>query len=150
MENTDLKVKNAVCCHKDGFNCAQAVFSTYAKELGIDHTTALKVSAAFGGGISRRGETCGAVTGALMVIGFRAGQIYAEDKAAKERTYELGKEFMKKFKLRNNLLLCRELLGHDISTPEGLKAIKENDLSDICNRLIKNSIEILDDLPSNP
>jgi len=138
------KAKIAVCCHKKGFNCAQAVFSAYAKELGIDEVTALKVSAAFGAGISRMGETCGAVTGALMVIGFKYGQIGADDKLAKEKTYELGKEFMNKFKLHNSSLLCKELLGHDISTPEGLKAIRETDLSETCNKLITDAVELLD------
>ena len=144
MKNTNNKVHDAVCCHKKGFNCAQAIFSAYAKELGLDEVTALKVSSAFGAGMSRMGETCGAVTGALMVIGFKYGQIDADDKLAKEKTYELGKEFMKIFKSRNNSLLCKELLGHDISTPEGLKVISETDFSDTCNNFIKDAVEILD------
>jgi len=129
-----------------GFNCAQAVLSAYAKDLGLDERTVLKVSGAFGGGMSRMGETCGAVTGALMVVGCKYGQVNADDKCAKERTYELGKEFMKEFKLRNKSLLCKKLLGYDISTPKGLKAIRENDFSDICNKLIKDSVEILDNI----
>lgn len=146
MNNTKNKTQDAVCRHKKGFNCAQAVFSTFAKELGLDEKTALKVSGAFGGGMSRMGETCGVITGALMVIGCKYGQINAEDKDSKEKTYELGKEFIKKFKLRNKFTLCKELLGHDISTPEGLKAIRENDFSDICNKLIKDSVEILEEM----
>jgi C_GCAxxG_C_C family probable redox protein len=144
MKNTNNKAHDAVRCHKKGFNCAQAVFSAYAKELGVDEVTAFKVSSAFGAGMSRMGETCGAVTGALMAIGFKYGQIDADDKLAKEKTYELGKKFMKIFKSRNSFLLCKELLGHDISTPEGLKAICEGDFSAICNKLIQDSVEILD------
>ena len=148
MKDTNNKVRDAVCCHKKGFNCAQAVFSTYAEEFGLDEKIALRLAGAFGGGMSRMGETCGAVTGALMILGFKYGQIDADDKCSKERTYELGQEFMKKFKLRNKFLLCKELLGYDISTPEGLKAIRENDLSDTCNKFIKDSVEIIDDMLS--
>ncbi len=148
--SSNNKVQHAVQCHKSGFNCAQAVLSAYAHELGFDETTALKVSGAFGGGMSRMGETCGAVTGALMVLGLKYGQVRTEDKSAKERTYALGKEFMDKFKLRNQFLLCKELLGHDISTPEGLKAIRENDFSNVCNKIIKDSVEILEDMLSHP
>lgn len=137
-------------CHKSGFNCAQAVLSAYAHELGFDEITALKVSGAFGGGMSRMGETCGAVTGALMVLGLKYGQIRAEDKSAKEKTYTLGKEFMEKFRSRNKFLSCKELLGHDVSTPEGLKVIRENDFSETCNKLIKDSVEIVHDILSSP
>ena len=57
------KAKQAAYCFNNGFSCSQAILSTYGKELGMDRETALKVSGAFGGGMARMAETCGAVAG---------------------------------------------------------------------------------------
>ena len=48
------KPDQAVATFNNGFNCAQAVFSTYAEEFGIDRTIALKISCGFGAGMGRR------------------------------------------------------------------------------------------------
>lgn len=75
-------VERAVSSFKEGFSCSQALLSTYGPEPGVDRRTALRVSGAFGGGICRMGETCGAVTGALMVVGLKYGRTMAEDEEA--------------------------------------------------------------------
>ncbi len=62
------KVDCAVACFSEGFSCSQAVFATYAKDMGMDYEMALKVSQAFGGGMGGMKGECGAVTGAYMVI----------------------------------------------------------------------------------
>jgi C_GCAxxG_C_C family probable redox protein len=111
MNNID----HAVSCFKEGFNCAQALLSTYGSQFGLDQEMALKAAGAFGGGMGRMGETCGAVTGAFMIIGLRHGKIKSEDEQTKEKAYSLVREFVEKFKSRNGSVLCRELLGCDIS-----------------------------------
>lgn len=95
------KVEQAVSSFKEGFSCSQAVFSTYSMELGLDRETALKVAAPFGVGMGRMGETCGAVTSAFMVLGLKYGRIKAEDEETKEKTYDLVREFVKRFESRN-------------------------------------------------
>ena len=50
------------------YNCCQSVFLPFAERAGMDHETAARVAAVFGSGMNR-GATCGAVTGALMVLG---------------------------------------------------------------------------------
>ena len=47
------------------FHCSQAVLAAFADELGITEQQALKIGACFGSGM-RKGEVCGACTGALM------------------------------------------------------------------------------------
>ena len=49
-------------------NCAQSVLTAFSDELGLDRNTALRLARGFGGGMGRTGKTCGAVTGAYMVI----------------------------------------------------------------------------------
>jgi len=143
MSNVEI----AVASFKAGLSCSQAVLSAFAPGLGLDRQTALRVAAAFGGGMARMGQTCGAVSGALMVIGLKHGHVAAQDKAAKEKTYALVREFVDQFRARNGSLLCRELLGYDIGTPEGMQLILEKGLTaSICPRLVRDAAEILERL----
>jgi C_GCAxxG_C_C family probable redox protein len=140
-------VQIAVASFTEGFSCSQAVLSALAPQLGLDCETALKVAGAFGGGMARMGLTCGAVTGALMVIGLKYGQVKAGDKEAKEKTYALVGEFVEQFKARHGSIACRELLGHDLGTPEGMRLIKEKGLLEsLCPRLVKDATEIVEQI----
>jgi C_GCAxxG_C_C family probable redox protein len=112
---------------------------------GLDRETAFKVAGAFGAGMARSGETCGCVTGALMVIGLKYGKTRKDDDDSRERTYALAQEFMDAFQDRNRSLLCRELLGADVSTPEGIAAVREGDLfRTACPKFVKDAGEILE------
>lgn len=143
MDYADL----AIACHKEGFNCAQSVLAAYADQFGLDREMALKVAGAFGGGMGRMGETCGAVTGALMVIGLRHGQATAEDKQAKETSYAMAREFADRFKDRHGCLDCRDLLGCDIGTPEGMQQAREQQLfATRCSQYIQDAAEIVEQL----
>ena len=142
------KVKQSVSCFKEGFNCAQAVFSAFAVEMGMDRDTALKVAQGFGGGMGgQMGEVCGAVTGAFMVIGLKYGRTRVDDAQAKLKTYALVQEFARRFKERNGTILCRELLGCDLSTPEGQRtAIDKKVFSAVCPRFVQDAAEILEEI----
>ncbi|MFH0790041.1 MAG: C-GCAxxG-C-C family protein [Candidatus Omnitrophota bacterium] len=141
------KVEDAVMCFKQGFNCAQALVSTYGPELGIDREIALKISAGFGAGMGRKALVCGAVSGACMIIGLKYGGIEMKDKAAKEKTCELVREFMKRFTLLNNSVICKELLSRDISTLGGLKSARDNKLIDSrCSKFVRDAAEIIEQI----
>ena len=119
----------------------------YGGRSGLDRETALKVAGAFGAGMARTGETCGSVTGALMVIGLKYGKTRKDDDDCRERTYALAQEFMDAFQDRNGSLLCRELLGVDVSTPEGIAAVRERDLfRTACPKFVKDAGEILEEI----
>ena len=97
--------------------------------------------------MAQMAETCGAVTGAFMVIGLKYGKTEAEDDNAKKKTYGLVKEFCTKFKARNKSIICRELLGCDISTPEGMKYVKDNKLVDkVCPKYVRDAAEIIEEI----
>lgn len=140
-------VEKAVSCFKEGFMCSQAVLSTYAEQLGLDRKDALKVSAAFGGGMGRMGETCGAVTGAFMVIGLKYSRTAIEDRESHEKTTRLVREFVDRFKSINGSIMCRELLGCDLSTPDGLKTFVDKKLRDsLCTKFVRDAAEIVEQL----
>ena len=141
------RVERAVSLFKKDFSCCQAVLSTYGPQFGLDHETALKISGAFGGGMGCMGETCGAVTGAFMLIGLKYGKTRAEDEQTKEKAYSLVREFVGKFKSRNGSIVCRELLGYDISTPEGRNLAREKGVfATLCPGLVHDAVEIIEQM----
>jgi C_GCAxxG_C_C family probable redox protein len=124
-----------------GFNCAQSVFSAFAGRYGVSSELALRLASAFGAGVARQGELCGALSGALMVIGLQYGQVRPE---GKEQLYGIAREFMDRFQVQHGSLLCRELLGHDISTPEGLQAARDaNAFAKECPLLVDETAKAL-------
>lgn len=141
------KVKSVVSCFEGGFSCSQAILSIYGEELGLDRETAMKIASAFGGGMGHMGETCGAVTGAFMVIGLKYGNTNAGDRKSKAKVYGLVKEFVTRFKLRNGSIVCRELLGCDLSTKEGLKRAKKQEVFVIrCPKFVRDAADIIEDI----
>lgn len=130
----------------NNFNCSQAVFTAFATEMGIDEELALKIATQFGGG-ARKGEMCGAVSGALMVLGLKYGHCHSDNAEEKARAYRISEDFMNRFILKNGTVVCRELLGYDISLPEDMKKIKELNLfKTTCPEMIKCATEIVDEM----
>lgn len=126
------------------FNCAQTVLSLFAPELGIDQKTALRIASGFGGGMNCA-ETCGAVTGAYMVIGMKHGHA-TPDPDEKAHTKMLVKKFNERFKEVHGSLICKQLTGFDISTPEGSAAASEAGVFESrCPAFIKTSCKILEE-----
>jgi len=125
-------------------NCAQSVLLSHAEDLKLDRTTALRIALGFGGGMAMA-ETCGAVTGAYMVLGMKAQfgeksiqEIKTETKAAVRRFKEL-------FIAKHGSLKCKKLLGVDISTPEGSSVANEKNLfNTVCSELVGSAAEILE------
>ena len=124
-----------------GFNCAQAVFSAFAEDAGVSNELALKLTAPLGGGMARAGETCGALSGALLALGLR----YASDRPeGKEEMYSVARAFIEQFRAQHGTLVCRELIGHDISTPEGLQAAREhNSFGTVCPLIVEQTARAL-------
>jgi C_GCAxxG_C_C family probable redox protein len=140
-------VERAVSCFKNGFNCAQAVLSTYGPSPEFGRKAALRLATPFGAGMARMGDTCGAVMGAFMVIGLKHGKARRDDDDAKEKTYELVHAFVEEFRSRNTSIVCRELVGFDVSTPNGLKRAEEEQVFEtLCPNLVQDAAEILEEI----
>lgn len=143
-ENQASRKNLALSRFSEGFSCSQSVLAAFAPDLGLELDPALRVAAAFGGGMGRTGRTCGAVTGALMALGLKYGATRGDDKATKERTYALAREFLARFEALNHGTGCSELLGVDISTAEGHSAARAADLfKTTCPALVASAAAIL-------
>ena len=118
--------RDAEAMFKKGFGCAQAVLTCCGRSFGLPEETAKRMASAFGGGMGMMGLTCGSVTGAFMAIGLKHAQTDAADNAPAGRAGRLAREFTRQFKQLHGSICCNELLGLDISTPEGVqKAVSE-------------------------
>jgi C_GCAxxG_C_C family probable redox protein len=130
-----------------GYACSQSVFAAFADSMGLDEEKALKIAAPFGGGIARNAGICGAVTGAIMTIGLKHGNYIQGDKEAKTLTYEKVNLFLKIFNKKYGTTICKDLLGHDISTTEGFEYIHSHpEFEEKCTSIVKSAIEILEDI----
>jgi C_GCAxxG_C_C family probable redox protein len=142
MEKTEM----ALDLFNSGFNCAQSVFAVFSEDYSLPQETALKIACGLGGGV-RSGEVCGAVSGAVMVIGLKYGHYLQTDLKSKELCYSETVEFLDQFRKRNNSIVCREILGVDISKGDGREqAANKNLFKTVCNNMIISAVEILEDM----
>jgi C_GCAxxG_C_C family probable redox protein len=141
------KIDTALSLFNQGFNCAQALLIAYGIELGLNRETALKIATPFGGGMGLMGETCGAVTGAFMVIGLKYG-ITTPDRNEKIKTYELIGRFVEEFKSSSAVhsIVCNELLGFDISSKKSHNHDTGDIINEKCPHYVKKAAEILEEI----
>jgi len=132
------------------FTCSAAVFSAFAPDLGLDAETAKKIACGFGAGISKTGNICGAVSGAIMVIGLKYGKCVEGDDAATEKTRGLTRQFITEFTRKNGSISCTELLGYNLSSPDEYAAASESGIFlEKCPALVRDAADILENILSN-
>lgn len=103
----------------EGYNCAQAVFGAFCEDFGIDLNTGFMISSGFGGGISRRREVCGAVSGAVMALSMIHGYTDSQATEEKRKLYEEVRGVLSAFEDETGSIICRELLNLEekVSSP---------------------------------
>ena len=107
------------------YNCAQSVLVPFARQLGLTEEQAFALGAHFGSGM-RHGSTCGALSGALMVLGLLG---FGEEQAH---------ALLRDFRARHGALDCAHLL----------KAAQEQGVArkDHCDGLVLEMVAWLDNL----
>jgi C_GCAxxG_C_C family probable redox protein len=139
------KADEALACFKKGFTCSSAVFSAFSDDLGLDRKTAMKIGCGFGAGISKTGNICGAVSGAIMVIGLKYGKTKLGDDAATENTRALARQFIREFAAKNGSVNCTELLGYNLSDPAEYEKAREKKLFVTkCPELVRDAAAIIE------
>ncbi len=140
------KSEQAVSLFGNGYNCAQAIIKVFGEDLGIDDQTAKTMGRPLGGGFGHLGEMCGAVTGAAMVLA-HSSAIPDDEQEARRETDSLVQALATDFKTRNGCLTCRELLGAEIGTKEGMKEITEEELvGKRCPGFVKDAANFVEKL----
>lgn len=139
------KSDDALASFMARFTCSASVFSAFSGDLGLDPGTARKIACGFGAGVSETGNLCGAVSGAVMVIGLKYGKTEPGDEAATEKTRALVREFIDEFTRRHGSINCTELLGYDLSDPEEYEEAQKSGLFlSLCPELVADASAILE------
>lgn len=92
---------------KEDWNCAETVLigADRAYKLGLDRQS-YKLAAGFGGGMATGEHTCGALTGAIMALGFLFVKERAHESA---RIKELTAELFERYQKEMGSLVCNPL-----------------------------------------
>lgn len=140
------QVKEAVDLFKGGCACSQAIAAVYGPARGLDRAKAMQVAAGFGGGM-HLGSTCGALTGAFMVLGLARGGADCTTREGRQAVYNAVADIGRRFAARNGSTDCPELLGCDISTAEGMKKAQGQGLiKSLCPKFVQDAAEILEEM----
>jgi len=139
------KSDDALASFRKGFTCSSAVFSAFSDDLGLESETALKIACGFGAGISKTGNICGAVSGAIMVIGLKYGMVKTGDDPATENTRALTRQFIQEFAAKNGSVNCTELLGYNLSIVDEYEKAREKKLFVTkCPEYVRDATAILE------
>ena len=126
------------------FHCSQAVLAAFADECGITESQALKLGSCFGSGM-RKGDVCGACTGALMVLGLLYGYDDPSIQGDKLRADRVNDMMMERFAERRGSCLCNVILGCDIATPERVVHALDNNLfTELCPKVVADAVDVLE------
>lgn len=136
----------AIEYYSQRMNCSQSVLAAFAEECGISEEEAFRLGSCFGSGM-RKGEVCGACTGALMVLGLLYGQSHIGDQEERRRSNRICLLMMERFMEANGSYICNDLIGYDMSTPEGAQKAREEHLfTDFCPGMVASAVDILEEL----
>jgi C_GCAxxG_C_C family probable redox protein len=130
-----------------GYNCAQSILLSFADDLKFSKELAQKMAAGFGGGMGKRQETCGAVTGAIMVLGMIKGEEVNNNDELKSAAYGGVKDLTREFVASYKTTRCRDLTGCDLNTPEGEAKFKEEKIMEnVCAGCVQKAVQIVENL----
>ena len=142
-----LRSEKALDLFRKDYNCAQAVLMAFASDIQTDPDVLKKISSGFGGGMGRLQKTCGAVTGAFMVLSLYAGNSCENNNESKDLSRELIRNFHKQFIAIHNVSDCRTLLDCDTNTEKGQALVTELNLSEkVCEACIKDAVYVVETL----
>jgi C_GCAxxG_C_C family probable redox protein len=140
------EVELAVDLFRQGCACSQAILGAYGPRYGLKENDALRLAAGFAAGM-RRAETCGAVTGAMMVLGLACCRGSGRTLEERRGVYDAVTSFAQQFRQEQGFLACRELLGCDITTPEGARTAEEGRLFQTkCVELVRSAATLLEEM----
>ncbi|MCP4021779.1 MAG: C_GCAxxG_C_C family protein [Desulfobacteraceae bacterium] len=142
------KVKKAIDLSMKGYMCSESIVMAFADEFDLDPEIATRISGGFAGGMAQ-GKTCGAVCGAIMIIGLKYGAGLVRNQYAKDRCFQITQEFSHRFIKRRKTLECGQILAMNNinpTDPEEMKHLREKKL---CDKIIKDAAQILEDILLN-
>ena len=118
-----------------GYDCSQVVFRHFAERFDLSEDEANRIAACFGGGM-------------MLAIGMKYGHT-KEEGLMDQKNVMIGKymEFKNRFEQEYGSVNCKEIIGYDVSTPEGLQgALDSGKMTEFCPCLAEKVIQITEEI----
>ena len=128
----------------DGYNCAQAVAVAFCDLTGLGQKETARMVSAFGGGMGRMREVCGAVSGMLFVLSYLYGYDTPGDDASKKVLYTHVQDLAGQFREQVGSIICREILKNPSSDPNPTPRNAEFYAKRPCARMVFTAADIMD------
>lgn len=128
-----------------GYMCSESIVAAFSRLYGAQSETAIGMSTGFAGGMVH-GKTCGAISGAIMVISLRLGPGISRDQYSKELCIQAVRALFHRFKQRRKTVECRELLlinNVNYDNPHEMKNLKGKG---ICESIVRDVAELLEEI----
>lgn len=143
------RADRAVACFDAGFSSAQAICQAYGEEFGLSRETAGGIAAGLGAGVARTDNLCGAVSGAILIIGLALGGDIGDPRPARMRTYTAVQDFIAAFTAAQGSISCTALLGYNLHNPEEVAmAHASGAVARVCPVLIRTAADLLEEMLS--
>ena len=134
-----------------GYNCSQSVAVAFHKEMGLTERQAAKLASAFGGGMGRMREVCGAVSGMLLVLSQLYGYDTPGDDASKKVLYTHVQALAGQFREENGSIICREILKNPPSDPNPTPRTADFYAKRPCAKMVMTAARLLEQfMEENP
>ncbi len=144
------EVEQAVSLYKQGYTCTQSILASFGGSYSIPQGLAFRIGEPFGAGLSCTGGMCGAVTGAIIVLGLQYGSTRSNDDVARAVTYQRVQELIQRFTQLHGSIQCPDLLGYNLSDPQQLQAVWEQGLfTQLCPSLVGDAAQVLAEMLAN-
>ena len=128
-----------------GYNCAQAVAVACCDVTGLDEKQTAKMVSAYGGGMGRLREVCGAVSGMLFVLGCLYGYDNSDADETKKELYTQVQGLAAGFREQCSSIICRELLDNPPSDPNPSPRTAEYYKERPCTLMVKTAAVLMDE-----
>jgi len=144
----DLKVTHYM---QLSHNCAQTSFLVLSEQFGLGNTDMVKALTPLPG-IAERGETCGAVTGALLALGLVFGRDNLSDWEAYRDSLKPTNEFCDRFVEEMGSTMCSDIIESkfgqrlDLKKQDDLNQFQKSDATRKCGKVVQTAVRIAADL----
>lgn len=129
----------------EGYNCAQSVAMAFSDVTGLTPEATARMVSAFGGGVARMREVCGAVSGMAFVLGVLYGYDRPDDNAGKRALYQLTQSLAERFRAEHGSIVCREILKNPPADPNPTPRTEQFYHARPCARLVMSAAALLDE-----
>ena len=131
--------------HMKGYNCSQSLLAAFSDLTGLSEEESLSVSGCFGRGAGS-GELCGAISGAIMVLGMLTPVDTSDPGGSKLRSVAQGREFLRRFSERFGAVRCEQLLPMELPLDDRVPTARALNIQDHCSILAVTAAEIVEEM----